>query len=228
MSSIPSTGHVAQQASLLEGGRVIDAEGARAQVVAVDHDGDEAAAMLRTERGRTVRVPANLLALGEDGTLRLAFSFELLENDGAASEAGAGIDDASRQTVIPVIEETPDIARRTVDAGSGVRLHKTVSMRNETVDLPLMRDELSVERVPVGRIVPRDDPPAARQEGDTWIVPVLEEVLVVERQLRLKEEVRITRQRREIRAPQTVALRTEEVAVERFDEGKRTRPKQAP
>lgn len=228
MSSIPSTGHVAQQASLLEGGRVIDAEGARAQVVAVDHGGDEAAALLRTERGRTVRVPANLLALGEDGTLRLTFSFELLESDGTAPEAGADIDDASRQTVIPVIEETPDIARRAVDTGSGVRVHKSVSTREETVDLPLMRDELSVERVPVGRIVPRDDPPAARQEGDTWIVPVLEEVLVVERQLRLKEEVRITRQRRETRAPQTVSLRIEEVAVERFDEGKRTRPKQAP
>jgi stress response protein YsnF len=50
------------------------------------------------------------------------------------------------------------------------------------------------------------------------VVPVLEEVLVVQKQLRLKEEVRITRHRREAHAPQTIVLRSEEVEVERFDD----------
>jgi stress response protein YsnF len=43
-------------------------------------------------------------------------------------------------------------------------------------------------------------------------------VLVVQKQLLLKEEVRITRRRHEVREPQRVALRSEHVEVERFDE----------
>jgi hypothetical protein len=36
--------------------------------------------------------------------------------------------------------------------------------------------------------------------------------------LRLKEEVRITRHKREVHQPQTVSLRAEHIAVERFDQ----------
>ena len=53
-----------------------------------------------------------------------------------------------------------------------------------------------------------------RQEGDTLIVPVLEEVLVVEKRLLLKEEVRITRTRTEVHSPQAVTLRSEEAVIE--------------
>jgi stress response protein YsnF len=60
----------------------------------------------------------------------------------------------------------------------------------------------------------------SRQEGETLIIPVLEEVLVVERRLRLKEEVRITRQQRTVHTPQSVVLKTYEVQVERFDENR--------
>jgi hypothetical protein len=51
---------------------------------------------------------------------------------------------------------------------------------------------------------------------------VLEEVLVVQKQLLLKEEVRITRLRRPVHAPQSVTLKSEQVTEERFDEGNRT------
>jgi len=59
-------------------------------------------------------------------------------------------------------------------------------------------------------------PVPVRHEGDTMIVPVLEEVLVVEKRLVLKEELRVTRRRVETREPQTVTLRREDVVVERF------------
>src|SRR5690606_31687528 len=57
---------------------------------------------------------------------------------------------------------------------------------------------------------------AIRYEGDTMIVPVLEEVLVMQKRLLLEEEVRITRRRSEHRAPQRVMLREEHAEVERF------------
>jgi hypothetical protein len=47
---------------------------------------------------------------------------------------------------------------------------------------------------------------------------VLEEVLVVERRLRIKEELHITRIRREERHVESVLLKSEQVSVERFDE----------
>jgi stress response protein YsnF len=54
---------------------------------------------------------------------------------------------------------------------------------------------------------------------------VLEEVLVVEKRLLLKEEVRITKRRIETHMPQRVILRREEVAVERINgEGEVSNP----
>jgi stress response protein YsnF len=81
--------------------------------------------------------------------------------------------------------------------------------------VPLRTDRTEVTRVPVGRWV--ESPVPVRQEGDTTIVPVLEEVLVVEKRLMLKEEVRITRYREQRLEQQRITLRSEEVTVERED-----------
>lgn len=56
-------------------------------------------------------------------------------------------------------------------------------------------------------------------EGGTFIVPILEEVLVVEKRLRIKEEIHITRSKRPQRFSETVPVKSETVSVERFDEG---------
>jgi stress response protein YsnF len=118
---------------------------------------------------------------------------------------------------VPVIEEQMTVGTRTVDTGRGVRIHKTVSEQPVTIDEELLRDEVEVRHVPVDRIVAADAAPATRYEGDTLIVPIFEEVLVVERRLRLKEELHITRHRRPQRHAETVLLKSEQVSVERFD-----------
>jgi stress response protein YsnF len=48
------------------------------------------------------------------------------------------------------------------------------------------------------------------------IVPILEEVLVVEKRLMLKEELHISRRRVEVHKPQHITLRSEEVIIERI------------
>ena len=78
--------------------------------------------------------------------------------------------------------------------------------------------ERSSERVSVNRVVDAANIPGIRQEGSTIIVPVLEEILVVEKRTFVKEELRITSTRREVREPEKFVLRSEEVSVERFDE----------
>jgi stress response protein YsnF len=71
----------------------------------------------------------------------------------------------------------------------------------------------------VDRVVALAEAPSARQEGDTLIIPVLEEVLVVEKRVRIKEEIHVTRTAREEPYRATVALRSEQVAVERLAPG---------
>ncbi len=121
-------------------------------------------------------------------------------------------DGADDVEVVPVVEETLRVEARAVPKGR-VIVRKQVSVADEVIDLPLAREEVSIERIPRGELV--DAPPPVREEGDATIVPVLEEVLVVEKRLRLREELRITRHRREERHVRRVALRREDVTVER-------------
>ncbi len=90
---------------------------------------------------------------------------------------------------IPIAEERLRAGTRAVDHGE-LRIHRSVIAREESIQQSLTRDDVSVERVTIDRFV--DAPPAVRTEGDILIVPVLEEVLVVEKRLKLKEELRIS------------------------------------
>jgi len=122
------------------------------------------------------------------------------------------------KTVIPVTAEFLEIGKRLIETGRGVRVSKTVREQEHVVDEPLNQDELHVERVAINRLIEASEVPSIRQEEDVTVVPILEEVLVTEKRLLLKEEVRITRVHRQVRQPQRVLLRTEQVSVEHFDE----------
>lgn len=125
---------------------------------------------------------------------------------------------------LEVVEEQLSVGKRSVDTGRGVRIHKTVSEQPVQVDEALLRDAVEVARVPVGRLADPGETPAPHYEGDTLVIPVLEEVLVVERRVRIREELRITRSRHEQRHQENVLLRSEQVNIERFDETDRTPP----
>lgn len=116
------------------------------------------------------------------------------------------------QATIPVVEEQVHVAKREVPAGK-VRVHTTVEAVEEIVGTTLEEERVEVERVPVGREV--QQAPAIRTEGDATIIPVVEEVLVVEKRLYLKEEVHIRRHvsRQRVEAPVTV--RKQRAIVER-------------
>ncbi|SHG74253.1 YsnF/AvaK domain-containing protein [Massilia sp. CF038] len=123
--------------------------------------------------------------------------------------------------VIPVLREQVAIGIRKVDRG-GKRIRKTVSVQEQPVEATLVRHTVEVRRVPVERIVAPAEAPSARQEGDTLIVPVLEEVLVLEKRVRIKEEIHIIRTAREEPFRDTVTLRSEQVSVEPIAPGSPT------
>jgi len=77
-----------------------------------------------------------------------------------------------------------------------------------------LKQEVAIEHVPINKLWD-GPPPPARYEGETLILPLLEEVMVVEKRLMLKEELHVSRVQRTAHEPQTVVLRSEEVTVER-------------
>lgn len=119
-----------------------------------------------------------------------------------------------KRVVIPVVQETVEFEKHTRPTGI-VHVHRRVHEEPEDIDVPLESVEVEVERIPVGRWI--DGPMAERQEGDTTVIPVIEEVPVVVMRLRLVEEVRVTRRRVTRRYRDRVHVRRTEVAVERED-----------
>jgi len=114
--------------------------------------------------------------------------------------------------VIPVVEEHLEVSKQLVATGL-VRVQKMVRERDVAISEPLTAETLHVERVPMNVIV--DSPPSVRTEGEVTVIPVVEEVLVTTKQLRLIEEVRITRVKSTAVHHENVTLRSEEVSVER-------------
>jgi uncharacterized protein (TIGR02271 family) len=155
------------------------------------------------------------------GTLDRLCSSEIQGGGGMASDRQRG-EDAS--VTIPVLQEELQVGARRVDTGRGVRVHKTVSSSPHTVEQVLEHDELEVRHVPVDRVVAPADAPSARQEGDTYIIPVLEEVLVLEKRVRIREEIHIVRHRRSAPHVETAVLRSEAVTVTPFDDSEAAGP----
>jgi uncharacterized protein (TIGR02271 family) len=124
-------------------------------------------------------------------------------------------DSVAPDLVIPLIAEELEIGKRLVESGM-VRVTKTVGQRAEVVRELLMSEHVEVERVPLDEIIAT--PPPVRVEGDVTIIPIVEEILVVTKQLRLKEELRVIRKQVVTEHHQEVTLRREELVVERFND----------
>lgn len=190
------------------GACVVDTDGRSGQIVTVEQKTQNPTVMLQIKDGPDIVLPFSLLSMQGSNEYRLPISFASLSDNAADLQ----------RIVIPVMQEQLQVDKRIVDTGKGVRVHKTVSEHEQVIDQPLLQDELVIEHVPIGQMFADSPLPTARYDGDTLVVPVFEEVLVVAKQTRLKEEVRITRRKREIHAPQTVLLKSEQVSVEHFDE----------
>ena len=124
-------------------------------------------------------------------------------------EPGAGGDPHS----LRLWAEEVSFDRETVETGR-VRVRVVTREHDETTEIPLTRETVEVERVAIGREI--DAMPAPRQEGDTLVMPVVEEVVVTLRKLVLKEELRLRRVRTTEQHRETVTLRRQEAIVERL------------
>jgi uncharacterized protein (TIGR02271 family) len=163
--------------------------------------------VVQTESGQQVLVPTDILIQQPDGSYYLPL--RLAELAHASSERGGHQDEPM---VMPVLVEDLDVQKRLVETGT-VRITKVVHEREAVVDEPLFHDKVAITRVPMQRVV--DGPVPVREENGTTIISVVEEVLVVEKRLMLREEIHIRKQRIETHQPQRITLRSEEVQIER-------------
>ncbi|MFN8455338.1 MAG: YsnF/AvaK domain-containing protein [Anaerolineae bacterium] len=161
--------------------------------------------LIRLDNGRQLVTLAKTLVRQADGSYYLPLSLAELEPQGDSNQT------REEAVVVPVMVEELEVQKRPVEKG-GVRIIKRVHAQEEMVDEPLLQEELDIKRVPINR--PVDGSLPIRYQGNTMIVSLLEEILVVERRLVLKEELHITKRQSEIRKPQTVTLRSEEAIIE--------------
>lgn len=126
--------------------------------------------------------------------------------------------------VLPLAAEELHISKREVVTG-GVRVTKRVRRKTETVDEPLYKEEIHIEHRPVNRVI--DAPVGIRQEGETTIVPLYEESVVVTKQLILREELLIHKRRVQVHKPLKVTRRREQVIVQDLNQVSRPERGQA-
>jgi uncharacterized protein (TIGR02271 family) len=119
---------------------------------------------------------------------------------------------STAQEKLKLLAEELVVERRQVETGR-VRVDVVTREHQELVDMPLAREQVVVERVPINRRI--DAIPAIHEEGDTIIVPIVEEILIVERCLMLKEELHLKRVHTTEQYRESVMLRHQEAVVTR-------------
>jgi len=113
---------------------------------------------------------------------------------------------------IPLHVEEVSVSRREIKKAN-VQIALITGTREQLIDEELAHVRVEIERVPIGRTI--EVVPPISHAGDITIIPVVEEVVVVERRLVLKEEVRVRRVSTKERHQETVVLRQQEAVVTR-------------
>jgi uncharacterized protein (TIGR02271 family) len=115
---------------------------------------------------------------------------------------------------IPLHVEEVSVSRREIKKAN-VRIALITGTREQLIDEELTHVRVEIERVPIGRTI--EVVPPISHEGDITIIPVVEEMVVVERRLVLKEEVRVRRVSTKEQHQETVVLRQQEAVITRED-----------
>ena len=120
---------------------------------------------------------------------------------------------ADEDVTVQLAREEVTISKREVEQ-SRVRVNVRVEEEEQLLAVALHDGEVSVERLPADEVV--DELPETVDDGTTIVIPLVEEVVVLQKRYRIRERVRITRitRSREVEIPTTV--RREVADVDRF------------
>ncbi len=93
-------------------------------------------------------------------------------------------------------------------------IRKKIETSTDTIPVELGYEEVSVPRVPVNGTLGEGERAEPRQEGDTLIVPVVEEEIVVTKRLVVREELHVTKRRLSRQREVTGQVRKEHLDVQ--------------
>jgi uncharacterized protein (TIGR02271 family) len=121
---------------------------------------------------------------------------------------------STEETKVPLMEEKLD-AQKTVHQAGEVTIRKVVHTELRHFTVPVMREEVRIERTPVSETEASSkvEGEAAFQES-TIKVPIMQEEVVVSKRPVVKEEVRISKQRRAENREISEEVKKEEVDIE--------------
>ena len=116
------------------------------------------------------------------------------------------------EVAIPIVEERVATDRRIIEGQTVTVTTRPVSS-NETISEQVTKETVSVERVPVNSVV--DAIPEIRREGDLTVIPVVDERIVVTKQLVLSEEIHLRKTSETVTDEKTVELQRTEVDIDK-------------
>ena len=124
-------------------------------------------------------------------------------------------DDTDDRAVLPLVEETLRVGKRRVETGR-IRVSVATATNERLAREALRTERAEVEYCAIGReLAEGEDAPTTRLEKDgTSVVPVIEEILVVERRLVPREEIRLRLVAAEEAVEQAAKLRRQRAGVE--------------
>jgi stress response protein YsnF len=123
------------------------------------------------------------------------------------------------EVVIPLAEEAVSVTKREVDTGR-VQVALTTGIETVIARETLRGRRVEVERVPVGRTLAEGEAaPVPHEEGNTLVIPIVEEKAVVVKRLVVREEVRLRFVPTETPFEQAVDVRRQHATVERVPPG---------
>ena len=124
-------------------------------------------------------------------------------------------DNENEDIVVPVVSEELHADAAQLVTG-GVRVTKRVHTHEEILEQELRKSHAEVKRVKTNRVV--DGPQPVQRNGNTLVIPIVSEVLRIEKQWIVTEEIHITQIEKSETVQQTVPVRQEEASIERLDE----------
>jgi uncharacterized protein (TIGR02271 family) len=112
---------------------------------------------------------------------------------------------------VPLAEEEVMAEKHTRDVGE-VRVHKRVVVKQKQITIPVMHEEVRVERVPIDSTSPRLAEGAFVES--TVAIPLHDEEVEIHKRAVVREEVRLTKQTFQEEKTATTDVRREEIDIE--------------
>lgn len=121
------------------------------------------------------------------------------------------------EQTLTLAEEQAEITKTKV-VDRRVRLTRTTHAEEKVLETELSQEQVVVEHVLKNVPVEENNIPQVREEGDTLIIPVIEEQVEIIRRYVLKEEVHIRKVKKTEPYQETVILRRQEFDISTDEE----------